>query len=94
MQNSIVQVNLELTQRKLQNSPGSVYKNSLIILDVRLSVKICLRYATYNNFNKAIQVLLFREILKSEIKTMKFMKCLTAWYQIRKTLQLLLKISS
>ena len=29
----------------------------------------------------------------SEIKTMKFIKCLTAWFQIRKTLQLLLKIS-
>jgi len=26
----------------------------------------------------------------SEIKTMKFIKCLTAWFQIRKTLQLLL----
>jgi len=46
---------------------------------------ICLHIWIYDNFNKAIVQ------RNSEIKTISSIKCLTTWFQIKNTLQLLLK---
>ena len=77
------------------DSPGSIYKYSFIIFK-RLHVIVNNLFTRLYNMKLTTT---WTKQLKcccleiSEIKTMKFIKCLTAWFQIRKTLQLLLKIS-